>query len=280
MPDPIEVPLPDGRVLVAHDGGEPTDGARLTVVWHHGSPQSGRILQPIAEAAAPRGIRLVSFARAAYGGSTRNAGRDVASVGIDVEHLADTLGLQRFAVMGASGGGAHALACAARMPDRVTGVVTFASPAPFTTAFDWFAGMRSPAALRAAVLGFEARTAFAATDQFDRAQFTAADWAALAGPWQALGQDAQREGEAGPDGLVDDDLALTAPWGFDLAEVRQPVLLVHGGEDRVIPIAHGRYLLDALSAAQLWVRPHDGHVAVLLALPVAMDWLLDLAATA
>ena len=271
----VDVPLPDGRTLVAYDGGDAPEGTRLTVVWHHGSPQSGRILEPLLDAAAPRGIRLVSFARAAYGGSGRNAGRDVASVGVDAEHLADTLGLERFAVMGASGGGPHALACAARMPDRVVAVATFASPAPFTTRFDWFAGMYAPGALQAALLGFEARTDFAATDEFDPGQFIAADWAALGGAWADLGRDAQHEGEAGPDGLIDDDVALASPWGFDLAEVLQPVLLAHGGEDRVVPLGHGHHLLGELADAQLWLRPHDGHVSVLAAVPVAMDWLLD-----
>ena len=271
----MELPLPDDRRLVAYDMGEPDGGSRLVVLWHHGSPQSGRILEPIADAAAPRGIRVVSFARAAYGGSTRNVGRDVASVGIDAEHLVDALGIERFAVMGASGGGPHALACAARMPGRVAAVATFASPAPFTASFDWFAGMQTPAALRAALSGLEARTAYAETDEFDPAQFVAADWATLAGPWKALGADAGREGEAGSDGLIDDDVAFASPWGFDRAEVVAPVLLVQGGLDRVIPPSHAQHLLSELSDAQLWLRPHDGHVSVLEAVPVAMDWLLD-----
>ncbi len=69
--------------------------------------------------AARRGIRLVSYARPSYGGSTSSPGRDVASAAGDVAQLADSLGLQRFAVMGSSGGGPHALACAARLGRRV-----------------------------------------------------------------------------------------------------------------------------------------------------------------
>ena len=69
-----------------------------------------------------------------------------------------------------------------------------------------------------------------------------------------------------------------APWGFDLAQVGAPVLLVQGGEDRVVPSAHADRLLRSCPAAELWLRPHDGHVSVLAACPVAMDWLRDVAA--
>ena len=276
--EPLAVPLPDGRRLVVHAGGAPSEDARLTVVWHHGSPQSGALFEPLTSATAARGIRLVSFGRASYGGSSPNPGRDVASVGRDVVALADALGLERFAAMGASGGGPHALACAAAMSDRVPAVATFASVAPYTGEFDWFAGMQSPAALRAALHGREARARFAETDEFEPAQFVANDWATLAGSWKALGQDAEAEGANGPDGLIDDDVALVTQWGFDLASVAQPVLLVHGGADRVIPFAHGRYLLAKLPNAELWERPRDGHVSVLEALPVALDWLLGVAA--
>jgi pimeloyl-ACP methyl ester carboxylesterase len=274
MTDPREVPLPDGRHLVVHEAGPDAADAVLTVVWHHGSPQSGSLYEPLIGEASVRGIRLLSFGRPSYGGSTPNPGRDIASVGRDVVALADALGIERLAVMGASGGGPHALACAAAMPERVLAVAAFASPAPYARDNDWFAGMLAPMALRAALDGRDARARFAETDEFDPEQFVARDWEALAGTWKAMGQDAQREGEAGQDGLIDDDVALVMPWGFDVAAVAQPVLLVHGGADRVIPFAHARQLLARLPSAELWERPREGHVSVLEALPVVLDWLL------
>jgi pimeloyl-ACP methyl ester carboxylesterase len=274
----LDLQLSDGRRLVVHDAGEPLGGARLAAVWHHGSPQSGRLLAPLLEAAGPRGVRLLSFGRASYGGSSPNPGRDIAAVGRDVVALADALGLERLAVLGASGGGPHAMAAAAALPDRVVGVATFASPAPFTTEIDWFDGMASPDALHAAQAGRQARATFAETETFDPTQFIAADWTALAGPWQSLGADAEAEGAASSDGLIDDDVAIATPWGFDLGEVRQPVLLVHGGLDRVIPPSHADLLLRRLPNAELWLRPRDGHVSVLTSLPVAMDWLLAIEA--
>lgn len=265
--------LRDGRRLMVHDAGA-TGGLRgLVVVWHHGSPQTGAILEPLLAAARERAIRLVSYGRPSYGGSSPNRGRDVASAAADVEQAADALRIDRFATMGASGGGPHALACAALLPDRVVGAVAIASPSPFTHDVDWYGGMVAPGGLRAAEDGRASRERYAATDTFDENSFTPADWTALAGSWASLGQDAGKAGSAGPEGLVDDDLAFVAPWGFDPAGITVPVLLVQGGQDRVIPPAHADRLLGSIPSAQLWLRPLDGHVSVLDACPVAMDWL-------
>ena len=268
--------LADGRRLVAYDAGTSGTSDELTLIWHHGSPQTGALLDPLLAAAATRNIRLVAYARPSYGGSSPNRGRDVASAAADVAQVADALQIDRFAVMGASGGGPHALACAALLTDRVIGAVALASPAPFTESFDWYAGMLSPDALRAATAGREARERYAATDEFDPNSFTPADWAALTGTWASLGRDAERAGQDGPEGLIDDDLAFAAPWGLDLATISVPILLVQGGEDRVVPSSHADALLRAIPTSELWLHPRDGHVSVLDACPVGMDWLRNL----
>ena len=269
-----DVRLDDGRTVRAYDAGAGAgaDDA-FTIVWHHGSPQTGALLDPVRAAAAERGIRLLSYARPGYGGSTERPGRDVASAATDVAAIADACGAGRFAVMGASGGGPHALACAALLGDRVTGAVAVAGLAPYTEDFEWFAGMRDPGGLRAARDGRAARARFAETDEFDPESFTAADWAALSGTWTSLGSDAMAAGEAGPGGLIDDDVAFAAPWGFDVAQAAAPVLLVQGGEDRVVPPAHAEWVARHVPRPEVWLRPRDGHVSALDAIPVAMDWL-------
>jgi pimeloyl-ACP methyl ester carboxylesterase len=266
--------LEDGRTLRVYDSGDASAADALTVVWHHGSPQTGAPLEPLLAAAARRGIRLVSYARPSYGGSTPLPGRDVASAAGDVAQLADALGASRFAVMGASGGGPHALACAAVLGERVTGAVCLAGIAPFTEDFDWFAGMASDGGLRAALAGREARARYAETDEFDEGSFTPADWAALSGAWKSLGTDAGRADAAGPDGLIDDDVAFAAPWGFAVTKIDAPVLLVHGGQDRIVPPAHADWLMRHCPNPELWLRPNDGHVSILDACPLAMDWLV------
>jgi pimeloyl-ACP methyl ester carboxylesterase len=264
-----DVRLKDDRTLRVHDSG----GGGSTIVWHHGSPQTGAPLAPLLSAASERGVRLVSYGRPSYGGSSPNPGRDVASAAADVAGLADALGIERFAVMGASGGGPHALACAALLGGRVTGAVCLAGLAPFTDDFDWFAGMVAPGGLRAALEGREARARYALAEQFDEESFTAADWAALSGAWASLGEDATRAGAEGGDGLVDDDVAYVSPWGFDVARIDAPVLVVQGGEDRVVPPEHAQWLLRRCPRPELWLRPRDGHVSILDACALAMDWL-------
>ncbi|HEX5826358.1 MAG TPA: alpha/beta hydrolase [Candidatus Limnocylindrales bacterium] len=266
------ITLPDGNTLRVEDSGP---GDRPVLVWHNGSPHTGGLLDPVVAAAAERGMRVVTYARPSYGGSTPRPGRTVADAARDVAALADELGLGSFHVVGASGGGPHALACAALLPNRVRAVATFASPAPYTDAYDWFGGMQAPGALRAALEGGRpARATFAKTDEFDEAQFVAADWAALAGAWGAVGSDASAADAAGPDGLVDDDVAFTRPWGFDLDAVRAPVLVVQGAADRVIPRSHGQALARALPQAELRLLEGEGHVSVLRHLPASLDWLL------
>lgn len=177
--------------------------------------------------------------------------------------------------MGASGGGSHGLAGAARHPARIVAAVSLSGPAPYTDEFDWYAGMVSPDGLRTGAQGRVARAAYAEVAEFDENSFTAADYAALKTSWVWLGADAGRGGQESPDGLIDDDVALVQPWGIDLGDLTNPVLLVHGREDRVIPFAHSAWLTDQLPGAELWVRPRDGHISVLEAVPVALDWLQE-----
>jgi pimeloyl-ACP methyl ester carboxylesterase len=92
-----------------------------------------------------------------------------------------------------------------------------------------------------------------------------------------MGVDAGTAGRAGPDGQVDDDIALVTPWAADLALVEAPVLLVQGEQDRIAPRTHAEQLARTLPQSELWFRPDDGHISVLDACPQAMDWLLEVA---
>jgi pimeloyl-ACP methyl ester carboxylesterase len=155
-----DLQLGDGRTLHVYDAGPQGGSERLTVFWHHGTPNIGAPPEPLFPAAGQLGIRWVAYDRPGYGGSSPHPGRDVASAAADVSDIADALGLSRFAVMGHSGGGPHALACGALLPDRVTGVVSGSGLAPAgVEGLDWFAGMHpfGAAELRAAMQGRAAR---------------------------------------------------------------------------------------------------------------------------
>jgi pimeloyl-ACP methyl ester carboxylesterase len=266
----------DGRTLHYYDQGAQQDDA-LAVFWLHGTPNIGRPPQPLFADAARQGIRWLGYDRPGYGGSTRRPGRDIASAAADVARIADRLGIVRFAVMGHSGGGPHALACAALLPDRVAAAVSGAGLAPYgAPGLDWFAGMRpsGEAGLRAALGGLDAKAAHeAANTEFDRELFTERDWATLAGPWGWFQEVVEPALANGPAGLIDDDIAYVTPWGFDPATIRRPVLLLHGGADRMVPHSHSAWLARHCPTAELWDQPEDGHISVLSAAPRALEWL-------
>jgi pimeloyl-ACP methyl ester carboxylesterase len=75
--------------------------------------------------------------------------------------------------------------------------------------------------------------------------------------------------------MAEDELAYVAPWGFDPGQVTVPVLVVHGGQDRMVPSTHGEWLARHCPTAELWIRPEDGHVSVLSSAPDALDWLRE-----
>lgn len=261
-----------------YDAGADDAAGRLAVFWHHGTPNIGAPPEPLFPAAARLGIRWVSYDRPGYGGSTPSPGRDVASAAADVSSIADALGIDQFAVMGHSGGGPHALACGALLPERVLGAVIVAGLAPFgAEGLDWFAGMAASgvASLRAAAEGRAAKERYEASGAEYDPEFTPADGVALSGAWSWLGDVVGPAVEAGPGGLIDDDLAYVAPWGADPAQVIAPILFLHGGRDRVVPSSHSEWLARRCPSAELRLCPDDGHISVLNSGAAALDWLRE-----
>ena len=251
-----DLALADGRTVHVYD-----TGSGFPVVWHHGTPQIGAIPAPLL---ALPGIRWISYDRPGYGGSTAQPGRTLASAADDVAAVADSLGVGLFSVVGHSGGGNHAFACAALLPERVLGCVTIGAMAPFQAPqLDWWDGMVAPDELRAAVVGREALAAQLASAPFDENSFTPADHAAVSGAWSDLGRYAGLATADGLDGLIDDDLAYVSPWGFEVRDIRCSVLLLHGGEDRVIPFSHAEWLARQLPHATLRSSSSDGHISAL-----------------
>jgi pimeloyl-ACP methyl ester carboxylesterase len=273
-----DLKLGDGPTLHVYDTGADDAAGRLAVFWHHGTPNIGAPPEPLFAAAARLGIRWVSYDRPGYGGSTPYRDRDVASAADYVSCVADALGIDRFAVVGHSGGGPHALACGALLPERVLGVVSVAGMAPFgAEGLDFFAGMSDSgvASLRAAAEGRAAKERYESDAEYDPEMFTPEDHAALSGAWSWVLDVVNPAVEAGPGGLIDDDLAYVAPWGFDPARVVAPVLLVHGSRDRVVPSSHGEWLARHCPSAQLWLSPDEGHISILNQGAASMEWLRE-----
>lgn len=273
-----DLDLGNGRTLHWYETGAEGAAGRLAVFYHHGTPNIGSPPAPLFPASERLGLRWVGYDRPGYGGSTPRPDRDVASAAGDVARIADELGLGRFAVLGHSGGGPHALACGALLSDRVLAAVSISGLAPYGAAnLDWFAGMNASAAasLRAATEGREAKEQYEASAGFDPEVFTPADHAALGGTWSWFGSVVGPALENGQGGAIDDDLAYVAPWGFDAAQVRAPVLFLHGGQDRIAPSSHSQWLAGSCPSAELRLRPDDGHISVLNSAESALDWLRE-----
>ena len=267
-----DLKLSDGRTLHVYDTG--AEG-RLAVFWHHGSPNIGSPPRPLFPAAEDLGIRWVSYDRPGYGGSTPHPGRDVASAAAYVSTIADALGIDRFALMGHSGGGSHALACAALLQERVLGAVSVAGMAPFDAkGLDWFEGFgpAGVAELRAAAAGRAALEKHLAQSD-DEPEFTPEDEAALAGEWSWFIDVVRPALAGGMGGFIDDDLAGVGAWGFEPADIVAPVLFLHGSQDRVVPSSHSEWLARRCPSAELWLCPEDGHISVLGKSRAAMNWL-------
>jgi pimeloyl-ACP methyl ester carboxylesterase len=274
----MDLELGEGRTLHVYDTGADDADGRLAVFWHHGTPNIGAPPEPLFAAAEELGIRWVSYDRPGYGGSSPQPGRDVASAAAHVSSIADALGIDRFALMGHSGGGPHALACGALLQGRVLGVVVGAGLAPFgAEELDYFAGMTPSGAaeLRAATEGRAALEDYLESAEFDPEMFTPEDHAALSGEWSWLNRVVGTASTTGPDGLIDDDLAYVGPWGFDPARVISPLLYLHGGRDRVVPSSHGEWLARRCPSAELRLYPEDGHISILISSSVALAWLRE-----
>jgi pimeloyl-ACP methyl ester carboxylesterase len=272
----ISANTPDRRTLdVWVDGPE---GA-VPLLFHNGTPSCGRLYGPFVEAASQRGLRLVGFSRAGYGNSTRNPGRSVAEVVPDVAAILDELGADRCYTLGWSGGGPHALACAALLPARLIGAATVGGLAPYNAeGLDWMAdmGQENVDMFRAALAGDDAlqnlvkrAAAWAANITPDEVVanlgdlVSDADRAAISGEsavWLAeVFREAVRNGIWG---WYDDEAALVRPWGFDVRDINVPVSIWQGGKDRTTPFAHGAWLASHISGVHPHLLPDHGHLSL------------------
>ena len=267
----------DGRGLAYEEVGDPA-GVPIFVI--HGTPGSRLSNRhPDSSRVREAGLRVVSYDRPGYGCSTRHRGRCVVDCVSDVAAIADDLEIESFAVMGSSGGGPHALAVAARLPERVTRAACVVGPAPFDArGLDWLAGV-DPVNVREtgwALAGedtlaveFEPRVLDCLdridddpTALFRETQFSESDRAVLNDPGvREMLAAAIREAFAqGAWGWVDDDLAFVKPWGFDVQEVRVPTEIHYGAADVLVPPSHGEWLAAQIPQAAITIDEGAGHL--------------------
>jgi pimeloyl-ACP methyl ester carboxylesterase len=302
----LSVEAAGGRKLQVVDAGDPNG---KPVIYLHGTPAS-RVLDPRWAADASRqGIRLIGYDRPGYGGSTPWAGRRVADAAADVDAIADHLNFRRIAVWGISGGGPHALACAALLPSRCVGAAVLESPAPpeygpasrntkvnkhvdcepLSTPQEQQAWREAHREKDAKAI----RTNLALLEVLasDRRSFRRGVYRLLMPLYigrveaRALSREcarwtvsSMREGfRQGVEGGQDDEIAIYhQSWGFELATVKAPVLLWHGEKDQFVSVREGRWLANQIPNVEARFPADDGHVSIAeYRIPEVHRWLLS-----
>jgi pimeloyl-ACP methyl ester carboxylesterase len=284
----------DGRDLEVVSAG-PDDGRCL--LWHSGTPSAAGIFPSQLEVAAARGLRFVTFSRPGYSTSTARPGRSVGDVAGDVSEILDALGFDTCICAGQSGGGPHALACAALLSDRVLATATIAGVAPWPAeGLDWFAGMgpENLTEFEAAMKGVDALTPVLEADAAQLRAVQATDVAAalgglvgdvdkraLTGAYaEFIASRFRRSVSTGIAGWRDDDIAFVRPWGFELGAITTPVAVWQGGEDRMVPAPHGAWLARHISGAEEHMLPAEGHLSLSIhKFGEVLDGLLSMAET-
>ena len=273
-----QVKRPDGGVLevLADSSGH------YPLVFHWGTPGAAVWFEPLATAAAQAGLRLIMYSRPGYAGSTPRPGRSVADAAADVSAVLDALGANTFVTMGWSGGGPHALACAALLPGRCVAATSLAGAAPYPAdGLDWLAGMGAEniEEFSAALAGEPVLTAVLERLAKDLVAVRGSDVAAALGGLvsdvdnraltgefaDTLAEVFRRSVSNGIAGWRDDDLALTRSWGFDLDAIRCPVAVWQGGQDRMVPFSHGQWLAAHIRTARAHLSPDEGHLSLAVA---------------
>ena len=276
----------DGRPLAFVQRGA-EDG--VPVIVCHGTPGSRRSRHPDPEMYRRHGVRMVAYDRPGYGASDPNIGRSVADAASDIEAIADELGLDRFAVVGGSGGAPHALACGALLEERVLRVGALVTPAPSDTDdFDFYEGLAevNVREFGAAVQGREAIEAFIQpyVDQL-RTDPDAVIEEIVSELPEVDREIASREGfrsimresfaeaaRQGVRGWADDDLAFAKSWGFEPEDVHAEVRLWQGELDVLAPRTHGEYVASRLPNARFELLEGGGHFLD-EQWAVVLDWL-------
>jgi pimeloyl-ACP methyl ester carboxylesterase len=267
----------DGRTLCFAEWGD-LDG--FPVFSLHGTP-GGRLNRHSDESKyAQAGAHLITYDRPGYGRSDRHPGRTVVDCVADVAAIADHLGIDRFSVVGGSGGGPHALAVAARLPERVVRARCDVGAAPYPAeGLDWFAGM-DPNNVREFEWALAGEAVLvpslerelqemAERVQQDPSQILGDDWdipeadlEVLRRPevMQTIREATEDLARGGVWGWVDDDLAMTRPWGFDVSEITVPVEVRYGVQDVLVPAAHGEWLAAHVPDAIVVAESGEGHL--------------------
>jgi len=270
-----EFTLRDGRRLGFAEFGRPQG---VPMFYFHGWPSSRLEACALGDAVEELGLHMIAADRPGYGLSDLKKNRAIADWAEDVSELADHVGWGRFAILGISGGGPYAAACAAHLPERLSKVLMVCSLGPTDTPEAtkgmvplnrWLLAFARTAPWLAQRLGSVClRALWGIGDQVIPQQIEARlpvrDRQTLADPQlRKLLTDSSREGlRRGVEGAAWEGLLYSRPWGFRLDRIQVPLHLWHGEQDNVVPASMGHYLADHIPNCQATFCPEDGHFSL------------------
>ena len=270
----IIMDLPDGRELAWLEMGN-RDGPPVFVF--HGTPGSRLQVSFDKESINASGVRFIATDRPGYGHSTFQHGRRLADWASDVNVLADHLHIDRFSVVGISGGGPHAAACARFLSDRIlrAGIVSGTGPLGEPGAEDGMMGFNrviTRLARRSEYLVFPPFVLSAAA--FRRwpelalrsasGQLPMSDVQILGRPdvRSAFANDYRHSSSTSARAAAQDFRLFARDWGFRLEDIATPVDIWHGNDDRNVPISHGRLQANRIPRSHIHEFPGQGHMLV------------------
>ncbi|MCB0111788.1 MAG: alpha/beta hydrolase [Caldilineaceae bacterium] len=267
--------LPDGRTLGYAEYG---DRQGFPVFHFHGGNSSRLEGQWLADAAASHHIRLLAPDRPGFGLSDPHPERTFLSWAVDVANVADALEIERFAVMGLSGGAPHAAVVAHQLPDRITAVALVSGLAPphmpgqlqgmFLPLRLNFLAARYVPALNHWFLRQMSRS-YADPDTFlqmvkqgmPKPDQVLAERRPLAvRQFSTAAVESHRQGISGD---FTEWQLYVRPWGFQLNEISRPVSLWYGEVDNFVPVAMGRYVAGQIPNSRLHIVSDGGHFSTI-----------------
>ena len=268
------VTLADGRRLGYAEYGH---AQGPLVLWFHGTPGARRQIPPIGrDAACVLGLRIVCLERPGVGDSTEHIYEHLSDWAADVVVAAEQLGHERFMVVGLSGGGPYALACAHELPGRVVGVGLLGSVTPVTgdeivaegivklalPFHDILNAIRRPLGIGLWGLVQAVRPLAHPLVLGCARIMPRGDRLVLSDPeYEAMFVDdlvsgANRQFQA----MVNDVILMGKPWGFSLSDVTVPVRWWHGDADPFVPLAQAQRAAALLPDVELRVRHGESHL--------------------
>jgi pimeloyl-ACP methyl ester carboxylesterase len=271
------VHTPDGGLLAVEDRGDPSG---RPVLVHHGTPSSRKaaFYGAWVRDATERGLRLISYDRPGYGGSSPQPGRTVADTVADVRAICAELDIDHLVTWGFSGGGPHVLACAALFPDLVIAAASLAGLAPFDAdGLDWFAGQHRDDVEDTRLYLTDPAGAWKRMRQ-EREEYLVASTGGVTGDGiHDFTLSCAKAGlEPGIRGWWDDKGMQLRPWGFDFAGIAVPVLLMHGRQDILVPPSHAEWLAKRIPGVEARWFDDDGHATLVQnRVPEVHAWLSE-----